>query len=364
MGNTSPRRTRRWVGLGAVLGLVAAAFLLIYLVVSLSIYSSLVIGPGPTLQSRLQYQASDYALRMIPPQYLQLYEEAGLGYGIDWTILAGIGFIECRNGTSDAPGCHSGANPSGAMGPMQFEAGTWQRYGVGGDGDGNKDVYNPADAIPAAANYLQALGAGDPQKWKSSLCHFNAGYGAAYARCMVDENPQSYAVAVLAEAARYRAPSTTNTSWGFPVELPIPAINWIEKIRVPAFPPDLTKHIKITNQCVAGAYATWWLMHRDDPQWDRWIFLAGNAIDQVASALSSGWHVRRQAVVGSMAVWGSIGQFGHIATVVAVAKDRFEVVEQNWLNTSGQLSPQWGTFSLHVFPSSDAGILGFIVAPG
>jgi membrane-bound lytic murein transglycosylase B len=34
---------------------------------------------------------------------------------------------------------------------------TWRRYGVDGNGDGAKDVYNPGDAIRSAANYLRTL---------------------------------------------------------------------------------------------------------------------------------------------------------------------------------------------------------------
>jgi len=34
---------------------------------------------------------------------------------------------------------------------------TWDRYGVDGNRDGTRDVYDPADAIASAANYLRAL---------------------------------------------------------------------------------------------------------------------------------------------------------------------------------------------------------------
>jgi cell wall-associated NlpC family hydrolase len=89
----------------------------------------------------------------IPASYLRLYELAGDRYGVAWPILAGIGKIESDHGRSRAPGVHSGANGAGAMGPMQFLGGTWAAYGDGGD------VYDPADAIPAAARYLRASGA-------------------------------------------------------------------------------------------------------------------------------------------------------------------------------------------------------------
>jgi membrane-bound lytic murein transglycosylase B len=41
--------------------------------------------------------------------------------------------------------------------PPHFD--TWGTYGVDGDGDGVRDVYDPADAIPSAANLLAANGA-------------------------------------------------------------------------------------------------------------------------------------------------------------------------------------------------------------
>jgi cell wall-associated NlpC family hydrolase len=89
----------------------------------------------------------------IPAGYLHDYQQAGTTYGIPWPVLAGIGKVESDHGRSQAPGVHSGANYAGAMGPMQFLAGTWAEYG----NDGN--VYDPADAIPAAARYLHASGA-------------------------------------------------------------------------------------------------------------------------------------------------------------------------------------------------------------
>ncbi|MFJ8385591.1 NlpC/P60 family protein [Streptomyces sp. NPDC094438] len=41
----------------------------------------------------------------------------------------------------------------GALGIAQFMPGTWAQWGMDGDGDGIKDVFNPADAIAAQANY-------------------------------------------------------------------------------------------------------------------------------------------------------------------------------------------------------------------
>jgi hypothetical protein len=98
--------------------------------------------------------ASD-AANGIPANYLALYKKAGEDYGIPWNVLAGIGKVESGHGTSKLPGVQSGENFAGAGGPMQFLQGTWNQFGVDGNGDGKKDRYDPADAIPAAANYLR-----------------------------------------------------------------------------------------------------------------------------------------------------------------------------------------------------------------
>src|SRR5207253_6029224 len=101
------------------------------------------------------------ALAEIPPEFLLLYEQAGLAYGVPWPVLAGIGKVECDHGRSPNPACwqEGAVNYAGAGGPMQFLAATWARYGVDADGDGKVDRWDPADAIFAAANYLKASGA-------------------------------------------------------------------------------------------------------------------------------------------------------------------------------------------------------------
>ncbi|MFJ3663640.1 NlpC/P60 family protein [Streptomyces sp. NPDC090119] len=48
------------------------------------------------------------------------------------------------------PGARS---PAKAQGIAQFIPGTWATHGVDGDGDGDRDVWDPADAIPSAASY-------------------------------------------------------------------------------------------------------------------------------------------------------------------------------------------------------------------
>lgn len=125
----------------------------------------------------------------IPGDYLALYRAAGSTCpGLDWAVLAGIGKIETNHGRSTLLGVHSGHNYAGAMGPMQFLAGTFasvrQRHPqIGGD------VYDPNDAIPAAANYLCDNGfSANP---RSSVWQYN------HADWYVNE--------VLTQAATYRS---------------------------------------------------------------------------------------------------------------------------------------------------------------
>jgi cell wall-associated NlpC family hydrolase len=120
--------------------------------------------------------AASAAAAAIPASYLADYQKTGTRYGVPWTVLAGIGTVESDNGQSAAPGVHSGTNAYGAAGPMQFGVGgaagdTWGGapvhpasehtggYGIDGNGDGIVNVYDPGDAIPSAAWFLQAHGA-------------------------------------------------------------------------------------------------------------------------------------------------------------------------------------------------------------
>ncbi len=130
-----------------------------------------------------QQPAVSPAGQSIPSDYLMWYQKVGRQYGIPWTVLAGIGTEESDNGQSTLPGVHSGTNAFGAAGPMQIGVGgastdTWgappvfpaselsQVTGVATDEDGLPvvSVYDPADAIAAAAKYLNEHGyQTDPQ---------------------------------------------------------------------------------------------------------------------------------------------------------------------------------------------------------
>lgn len=74
------------------------------------------------------------------------YSEAQRRFGVPWTVLASVHYVETGMGRI------VGLSPAGAQGPMQFMPDTWERYGMGGD------VWNPRDAILGAANYLASNG--------------------------------------------------------------------------------------------------------------------------------------------------------------------------------------------------------------
>jgi peptidoglycan DL-endopeptidase CwlO len=186
------------VAVAAALVLLAAAFL--------------GAGAGILGQAASACQAAppaSPAAAAIPAAYLVGYQEAGARYGIPWTVVAGIGEVESGHGRSNAPGVHSGANPAGAAGPMQFGIGglagnTWGGapvhpasehaggYGIDGDHDGIVNVYDPGDAIPSAAAFLKAHGA--PANIRAALFAYNHSDG--------------YVTDVLDWAARYAAGGT------------------------------------------------------------------------------------------------------------------------------------------------------------
>ena len=130
------------------------------------------------------------AVADIPPDYLLLYQQAGLAFEIPWEILAAIGKLECNHGRYRHPACwRKGAvNRAGAGGPMQFLAGTWAAYGLDADQDGIADRWNPADAIVSAANYLAASGA--PDQLEKAIYAYNPS--------------QRYVLLVLAWSERYQ----------------------------------------------------------------------------------------------------------------------------------------------------------------
>ena len=110
-----------------------------------------------------------------PPKLVPIYSAAAAKYGLRARgpgILAAINFVESDFGRSPLPGVAPGTqNFAGAEGPMQFLQSSWEAYGVDGNGDGVKDVYDATDAIFAAAHLLHVDGA--PGDWYGAIWDYN-----------------------------------------------------------------------------------------------------------------------------------------------------------------------------------------------
>jgi hypothetical protein len=189
----------------AALGLRRSVILACLLVLAVTAYGvaedlGLIEPPAQAAPARKpaasQPQPSRAAVADIPAGYLRNYQAGARRCpGLSWTVLAAIGKVESDHGRSRLPGVRSGWNAAGAAGPMQFGIGVgragnaWARYGADFDHDGRGSVYDPGDAIPAAADYLCAAGA--PGQLDQALYAYNHSW--------------AYVAKVKAIAARYRA---------------------------------------------------------------------------------------------------------------------------------------------------------------
>jgi hypothetical protein len=170
--------------------------------------------PAPIAQAATipGIRASAAAIADIPSDYLGYYITAARTCpNLTWQLLAGIGKVESDHGRSRAPGVRSGLNRFGCCaGPMQFNLtngppSTWAGYARPGD-----SVYDPADAIPAAARKLctDGLGPGGvAAAWAgkpgADPCPQVAGTPAQHRALRRYNNACWYAHQVLVIAARY-----------------------------------------------------------------------------------------------------------------------------------------------------------------
>jgi hypothetical protein len=166
-------------------------------------------GPGSQLSPFRTFGVSPAAQADIPRTYLTIYRRAAGDQHLDWTILAAIGKVETDHGRSALPGVRSGVNCAGAAGPMQLGIGAgnhgcgdagnvWATYATDGDADGRRDVYDPADAVPAAASYLRAAGA--PDDYRRAIFAYN--------------HSDQYVAAVFTWARRYQVNVTALSRLG------------------------------------------------------------------------------------------------------------------------------------------------------
>ncbi|MGI8558725.1 MAG: lytic murein transglycosylase [Solirubrobacteraceae bacterium] len=177
--------------IGAAGAAACCAAVAVAIVAVVAMAASAAAGPGVGAALGPPAAPSGQALADIPPAYLTLYLAAAQRYGLDWSILAAIGKVECDHGRDPDPSCtHEGSlNYAGAGGPAQFLLSTWQQYGVDGDGNGTRDMWSAPDAIFAMGRYLRASGA--PSDYGRAIFAYN---GAGW-----------YVQKVLSIAAGYRA---------------------------------------------------------------------------------------------------------------------------------------------------------------
>ncbi|MDI1457465.1 bifunctional lytic transglycosylase/C40 family peptidase [Streptomyces sp. ATE26] len=109
----------------------------------------------------------------VPTQYRSLIHDAGNTCPeVSPNLLAAL--LTQESGFNP-----TARSPVGAQGIAQFMPSTWETHGVDGNGDGKKDVWDPEDAIPAAATYLCDIAKdvhdipGDEQS--NMLAAYNAG---------------------------------------------------------------------------------------------------------------------------------------------------------------------------------------------
>ncbi|MER6284839.1 C40 family peptidase [Streptomyces sviceus] len=129
---------KAWLVAGAVLG-AGLSFVMLLVVGVYVVAGNLANGVGGATKA--------LAKGAVPAAYQPLVQKWGnLCPAINPALLAAQLYQE------------SGFNPraqsaAAAQGIAQFIPGTWATHGVDGDGDGDKDVWDPNDAIPSAASY-------------------------------------------------------------------------------------------------------------------------------------------------------------------------------------------------------------------
>ena len=146
----------------------------------------------------------------IPAAYLRLYRAAARAQRVDWRVLAAIGKNESDHGRSRAPGVRSGLNYARCCaGPMQFCTvescgNTWRAYATDGNRDGRASVYDPADAIPAAARLVSVLTRQVGTRADLVLASYNAGPRYAMQHRRVPPYPETrrYVASALAYIRR------------------------------------------------------------------------------------------------------------------------------------------------------------------
>jgi cell wall-associated NlpC family hydrolase len=192
MARRFPNNRSRWlVWLGTGSAIMVGAIILVISVLILAL-------AGPFIghhQGNRSISNSDG----IPAEYVKLITDAANDAGCE-EVTPAVLAAQLHQESGFNPQARS---PVGAMGIAQFMPGTWATHGQGGD------VWNPADAIPAAARYDCEVAAsvasvpGDGQE--KMLAAYNAGAGAvlAYAGIPPYTETRDYVRTIIAQAQVY-----------------------------------------------------------------------------------------------------------------------------------------------------------------
>lgn len=188
-----------------VIGTVALGGLLAFCLAPVVVVAAVVSGGLPSGPSAA-------AEREIPAHLLAHYEQSPACRGLPWQVIAAIGYVESRHGTTNGTQVDSATGdttppivgialdgrrtaairtPQGgsawhgdamwdhAVGPMQFITETWSRWGADASGDGVASPHNAYDAIAAAGRYLcnGRTAFADQMDVEKAIGAYNAGSG-------------------------------------------------------------------------------------------------------------------------------------------------------------------------------------------
>jgi cell wall-associated NlpC family hydrolase len=153
----------------------------------------------------------------VPPPYAALITQAAANCPVG--LPAGVLAAQLKQESGFNPQAKS---PVGAQGIAQFMPGTWQSWGVDGDKDGQRDVWNPEDAIPAQARFMCALvkkahahPTYDGSPIELALAGYNAGwgrvqtYGGVPPHSFARGETYTYVKNIMALSAHFTTPAHT-----------------------------------------------------------------------------------------------------------------------------------------------------------
>ncbi|MDT0432901.1 C40 family peptidase [Streptomyces salyersiae] len=145
--------------------------------VTIGIGATAAVVVGALVQAAAGSPAGAELSLSVPSEYQALVEAAGSSCPeVNPNLIAAL--LTQESGFNP-----KAASPAGAQGIAQFMPSTWEKHGIDGNGDGERDVWDPEDAIPSAGKYLCHLAEEEVNnvpgnKQENMLAAYNAGGGA------------------------------------------------------------------------------------------------------------------------------------------------------------------------------------------